>query len=96
MASQYRNLIYELGFLKSFHYEMKTWANGITVGSVTEDLHKQMGTADSQLRKQREKKRLSTVAHAWNPSFWGDWKQEDLCEFEVSLVHTVSSFIIIF
>lgn len=57
MASQYRNLIYELGFLKSFHYEMKTWANGITVGSVTEDLHKQMGTADSQLRKQREKKK---------------------------------------
>ena len=34
------------------------------MGSVTEDLHKQMGTADSQLRKQREKKRLSTVAHA--------------------------------
>lgn len=33
---------------------------------------------------------LGIIAHAFNPSIWKQ-KQEDLCEFEFSLLYTVSS-----
>jgi hypothetical protein len=33
---------------------------------------------------------LGIIAHAFNPSIWKQ-RQEDLCEFEFSLLYTVSS-----